>query len=180
LASAGTAAWNGKLEVKGTFTQTPTGSLRMFIDGPVQQLNYSFLQVDQTASLSGTLEIVLEPELNGGYLPSVGDKFDMIFASEGITLPNGPLTIETFVTEDGAPYLTALGVTLLPYSSGYAADPNVLEQIPENLFTYAIIDNGTTLEVTMVESLPEPASLTFVIMAGAMLIRRQRCHRLAE
>lgn len=138
----GTATWDGRLDVTGTYTQASTGALRLFIAGETQGQTYSYLNVGQSAALEGTLQIVVQPELLD-YLPAVGTTFDMIRAAGGITIPNG-LQIRPLMTAAGA---ARLGISLPSFSSGYAADPNQLVMLPDGVFSYQLVDSGRSLQI---------------------------------
>ncbi|MCC6323157.1 MAG: hypothetical protein IT438_17165 [Phycisphaerales bacterium] len=156
-----TVAWDGQLDVTGSYSQTPTGALRLFIAGTTQGQTYSFLNVGQAAAIEGAMQIVLQPELFS-YLPRMGDTFDMVTAAGGLTLPGGPssINVRTLMTAQGAAFL---GLSLPTFNSGFAGDPNQLVSLPQNLFSYTIVD-GTTLRFTMMQDVmcpaqPAPASV---------------------
>ncbi len=145
----GTATWDGRLDVTGSFTQSITGVLRLFIAGDVQGETYSQLNIGQAANISGGLQIVLQPELYN-YLPSIGDSFDIITAAGGITLPTPPatLTVTSLMTRAGA---EQLGLSLPTFNSGFADDPNQLVSLPSNVFTYSLLPDGKTLRITLMQ-----------------------------
>lgn len=152
--SRGSIIWDGKLEVTGSFTQTSTGVMRLFIAGPTQGETYSQLAVGLGATLEGGVQIVLEPELLSSvapfpppYLPPVGTSFDMVVAEGGITLPSGGLNVTTLMTAAGA---ELLGLSLPTFNSGFEDDPNRLVVWPENAFTYELVNGGKTLRFTLV------------------------------
>jgi hypothetical protein len=162
------------LEITGTYTQTDTGALRLFIGGNQKGVTYSHLTVDSPVSLSGKIELVLEPDLFN-FLPSVGETFDLIDCPAGITIPDS-LTLLNFITQTGASYVP--GLTLTPYNSGIEGDPDQLDQIQEPIFAYSIVDNGTELEATLVEPVPEPKSwmllIGFAIPILALPLQRRK------
>jgi hypothetical protein len=175
VGNSGTVSWDGKLEVTGNYSQTSTGVLRLFVAGHDQGTTYSLLQVDQHISLSGTLQVVLEPDLFH-FLPVAGQTFDMIVGQQGISL-DGSLSLQTLVTSAGAAeLLSEYGVSIAPYLSPYAADPNSLYVVSPGLFTYGLVDRGTTLELTFT-GVPEPSTAVLSIMgvvAIAGMTRRNR------
>ncbi len=142
----GTIRLDSLLEVTGPITQSATGITRLFIAGTTRGQTYSALDSGQTISLDGGIQVVLRPEMFG-YTPSIGDTFDVMYAPGGITLPDGSIELSTFLTPSGA---TALGLTLPPYLSPFPADPDTLVQFPSSLFSYSIVNGGTTLRLTMV------------------------------
>ena len=152
----GTLAVDASLAVTGSYAQTSTGALRLFVGGNTPAKlggsqsggSYSQLFVGQAVSLDGTLEIVLQPELFAqfNYAPKVGDTFDFVTAAGGITLAPG-LKYETFVTQAGQSQIK--GLSLYDYTSGIASDPDALVGISDTLFSYALIDGGTVLEATL-------------------------------
>jgi hypothetical protein len=127
----GTFAVDASLEVTGTYTQTETCSLRMFVGGndaasfgPSKSGGtYSQLFVHKAVSLDGSLQIVLQPELFNrfDYDPKLGDTFDFVISDESITLAP-TLNFDTFVTAAGASMLT--GLTLAAFDSGISSDPD--------------------------------------------------------
>jgi hypothetical protein len=143
----GTAAWDGRLDVSGSYTQTATGVLRLFIAGPTQGETYSFLNIGQAANIQGSLQVVLQPELLN-FVPAVGNSFDMVFAQGGITLPQ-TLTIQPLMTLAGA---QQLGLTLPTFDSGFASDPNQLVVLPQGTFSFQLVDANRTLRITLDQS----------------------------
>ncbi len=142
----GTIRLDSLLEVTGPVTQSVTGITRLFIAGNTRGQTYSAMDSGQTISLDGGIQVVLRPEMFG-YTPSIGDTFDVMYAPGGITLPDGSIELSTFLTPSGA---SALGLTLPPYLSPFPADPDTLVQFPSSLFSYSIVNGGTTLRLTMV------------------------------
>jgi hypothetical protein len=152
ITTSGTARWDGQLDVTGSFTQTETGKLRLFIAGESRGETYSFLNVGTTVALDGELQIVLDPALLG-YVPEVGDTFDMIQAGQGITVSPSGLSIRTLMTATGA---ASLGLSLPTFESGFAADPNQLVELPSNLFHVDLVNEGRTLRVSMIAPVCAP------------------------
>ena len=83
----------GTLQVTGTYQQTTAGTLKVGLGG-LAAGQFDRLQITGTATLGGTLDV----ELVGGFLPVVGNTFDILtFASRvgdfgtisGLTLPAG-------------------------------------------------------------------------------------------
>jgi hypothetical protein len=138
-------------------------------------VTYSFLNVTQTVNLSGQLEIVLQPDLLG-FVPTLGEKFDLITAAGGITL-NPNLQLIDLVTVAADSYVSQLPVSV--FNSGITNDPDHLFQINETVFDVALVDNNTTLEATVVEELavPEPASIGGLILLGSAAMMRRRRRR---
>jgi hypothetical protein len=162
VAVNGTLTWDGQLSVNGAYTQASSGSVRLFIAGPAVGETASRLTVGQTATLSGTLQVILQPELLG-FTPSVGDSFDLVTAADGIVLPTLPnsLQVQTLMTSAGA---ARLGITLPVYTSGTAGDPNSLVSLPPNMFNISLVNNGRTLRATLINPIcaatvgPEPVT----------------------
>lgn len=148
VVSNGSLSWDGRLDVTGFFDQTSTGVLRMYIAGTVQGETYSYLHVGTTANIEGKLQIVLQPELFH-FLARAGDSFDLVTSVSGLTL--GPVfNVQTLMTAQGAAYL---GLSLPPFDSEFAGDLDQLVSIPQNLFSYSVVNGGTTLRVTMSQSI---------------------------
>jgi len=181
LGNAGTLAWDARLDVTGDFTQTSTGVLREYIAGNNQGATYSFLNVDQHVALDGILQLVLRPELFD-YLPDSGDAFDVIHGGQGISFPNGTITLQTLVTSGGVTSLLAkfplLADALTPFATPFAGDPDDLFLIDPTLFSYSLVDDGHTLRVAMFAPVPEPASWVLLLLgssaAAICLLRRRR------
>ncbi|CAN5871099.1 hypothetical protein BH11PLA1_BH11PLA1_15530 [soil metagenome] len=153
---AGTAAFTGSVGVTGSFTQAPTGELRLFIAGATAGELYSRLNVGQAAALEGFIQVVLQPE-TFEFVPDAGATFDMIRAEGGITLPTLPatLTIRPLMTAAGA---VRLGLTLPPFVSAFAADPNQLVELPAGTFTLGLAEDSKVLRITMVQAVCETAA----------------------
>ena len=171
----GVFAVDASLEVTGSFTQTDTGALRLFVGGnqaadfDVSRTggSYSQLFVDQAVTLDGALQIVLQPELfsSFSYTPHVGDTFDFVTGLGGITLTSG-LQYNFFVTQAGASFFNWLALS--PYDSGILGDPDTLYQINQNLFRFDLVNGNKVLRGTLLSSLtgsspsspvPEPSIL---------------------
>lgn len=63
------------------FTQAPSGGLEIELQGLVQGGSYDWLKVGDNASLAGLLEVALL----GGYLPTIGDTYQVLTAGSGIS-----------------------------------------------------------------------------------------------
>jgi len=70
----------GVLTIDGAYTQTPSGDLMVEIGGPVAGDDYDTLTVTGTATLDGILWVVLVD----GFVPSVGDTFDVVVGGSGL------------------------------------------------------------------------------------------------
>ena len=140
MPNAGTIRFDASLQITGSFKQQATGALRMFIGGnQMPGQSYSQLIVGQDVSLAGAIELVLQPEFFStfSYTPKVGDTFDLIKATGGITIAATGLNLLTLLTNEGAGLLG--GLTLTHYDSGITADPDQLQQISETLFQLDLI-----------------------------------------
>ena len=70
---------SGELNVGGDYTQTDAGRLQIEISGPAQGTGYDLLSVGGTATLGGTLEVIVD-----GYSPSLGEEFVFLTADNWI------------------------------------------------------------------------------------------------
>ena len=133
-----------------------TGALRLYVEGNAGTA-YSQLHGDQTVTLSGTLQIVLKPELfaQSGYTPHAGDTFDFVTGLGGILLDSS-LAYEFLVDQAGADLLSWLHLT--PFSSGIAGDTDILYLISEDLFSFYLADGGTVLRGVALAALAGPSS----------------------
>ena len=184
----GTLAFDADLEVTGSFTQTETGALRLFIGGDEPGVSYSQLIVGQEVLLDGELQIVLQPELfeTFDYTFDLGDTFDFIVAEGGITLGED-LSIRNFVTEAGQAAFSDF--TLTEYDSGISSDPDQLLEfmfefggsdmgLMSRLFSLQLVEGDTILRATAVanaNAIPEPSSMILLslgIIAAASSRRR--------
>jgi hypothetical protein len=192
----GTLALDADLEVTGSYTQTDTGALRLFIGGDRPGVTYSQLIVGEEVVLDGELQLVIQPELFGltEYTFDLNDTFDFIVADGGITIAEG-LSIQNFVTAAGASAFS--GFTLSEYDSGISSDPDDLFLIDEPLFMFELANesfgtnllalslagDGTILRATVIATtaIPEPGSLYLLALAGvAVGTHRQRCSLYCE
>ncbi len=162
--------YDASLEITGSFTQTETGKLRLFIGGDEKGVTYSHLGVGMAVTLSGELQLVLQPDLFG-FLPTYGETFDLIDSPAGITIPTS-LPLVSFVTQSGASYVPSL--TLIPFDSGIANDPDHLFGITETIFTYELVNDGKTLRATYVGPIPEPGMFGLLAAGTAVLLQRRR------
>jgi hypothetical protein len=167
---SGTLGLDASLEVTGSYTQTETGALRLFIAGAVHEPGnelYSVLTVGEGVTLAGSLQIVLQPDLFG-YLPSFGDTFDVIRSPAGITL-DPELVLLSLVTQDGAAYLAGLGVTQSPFDSGFTNDPDHLNLLDPGLWQISLVENDTILRLQFI-GVPEPSSIALAAVAALTLV----------
>lgn len=173
VASEGVVRFDASLEITGSFEQRETGALRVFVAGDDQPgVNYSQLKVGEEVALDGALELVFEPALFGefGYLPQVGDTFDLITSPVGITIAVGGLRLRNFIPASDQNLIT--GATLTSFSSGIASDPDQLLEIEETLFRVDLVEQGTVLRATLIAPLvivPEPAGDILLIIVAATL-----------
>lgn len=144
FSQGGHLSFDATLEVTGSFTQTETGVLRMFIAGDQPGETFNQFLIGETATIDGAVQIVLDP-LMFGFTPSVGESFDMVIADGGITLAPG-LELKTMMTAAGA---QAMGLSLTSYVSPFLMDPDELVEFPASLFDVALVNSGTTLRFTM-------------------------------
>jgi hypothetical protein len=181
----GTLEFDASLDVSGNYTQTSTGSLRLFIAGTAAGVDYSQLRVGQQVTIDGHLEIVLQPELfrQFSFEPTNGETFDIITATGGITLAPG-LQVSSLVTAAGASDRTVQGLTLTPFNSGIASDPDNLLLIGSQLFSVALAQNNTVLRATYLgptiqglAAVPFPTwalspLVIMLVLLGARVLRR--------
>jgi hypothetical protein len=176
----GTIRFDASLEITGSYEQRDTGALRLFIAGnDLPGENYSQLIVGQDVTLAGAIELVFDLELFStfGYVPMVGDTFDIIIAEGGISFADGGLDLRNFVTVAGSELVA--GVTLTDYDSGIAADPDHLLQIQETIFRLDLVENDTILRATLIAPIafvPEPTSLLLLSLGVLALINFNRRH----
>ena len=167
----GAVGYDASLAITGSYTQTETGQLRLFIGGDEKGVTYSHLGVVEMVTLSGEIQLVLTPDLFG-FLPMFGETFDLIESPAGISIPDG-LLLTSFVTALGASYVPEWSLT--PYVSGIENDPDDLKQIGEPIFTYQLVEEGTVLRATYVGTVPEPSiGILFAAGAAALIGRRRR------
>lgn len=66
----------GQLTIAGDYRQTATGLLVMELGGLNRSVRYDVLDITRTAYLAGTLEV----RLISGFLPAIGDEFNLLHA----------------------------------------------------------------------------------------------------
>lgn len=71
----------GTLNISGNYTQGPLGTLLIELEGTTQGTGYDFLNISGTATLGGLLDV----NLLGSFIPSIGDEFDILKAASGIS-----------------------------------------------------------------------------------------------
>lgn len=99
-----------------------TGALDLQLGGYTQGVTYDLLDVNDVASLGGTLEV----DLVNGFMPSIGDQFTVITAGGGVTGAFANLTSDDpglNYTVDYGPgnNLVRLTITSVPEPGGIAA-----------------------------------------------------------
>ncbi|MDA0657389.1 MAG: aspartyl protease family protein [Planctomycetota bacterium] len=70
----------GALTISGIFATSADSTMRFELGGNLPSTGYDQLIVDHTASLQGTLEVLLSP----GFVPQIGDAFSLILAHQGL------------------------------------------------------------------------------------------------
>ncbi|MEO1041471.1 MAG: hypothetical protein AAFX52_04205 [Pseudomonadota bacterium] len=127
----------------------------------------------------GELQIVFAAEnfnFTSGYVPTVGDTFDLVVASGGITLGND-FSISAFVFDDSSSIFE--GDFLLEFfDSGFAGDPDSLLKFAGNLFDFDLVNGDTILRATLLagvsEEIPVPgAALLFASGLLGLRLRRK-------
>ena len=78
----------GKLTLLGDFKQEADGIVEIEIDGLTAETEYDVLNITGSGTFNGTLEVIM------GFLPTVGDQFDVITAGN-ITACSFPTFVET-------------------------------------------------------------------------------------
>ncbi len=153
----GTTTWDGVLDVSGTLEQTESGVLRLFVAGNAPGDEHSLLHIGDSASIGGTIQIIIDPLLFGN-TPSVGQSFDLIVADGGITASPG-LVVQTLMTAEGA---AAMGLDIDPFETSFGMDPDAFVVFPASLFDVALASDGTTLRFTMTLPIcaPQPIATT--------------------
>jgi hypothetical protein len=170
---------DASLEVTGSFTQTETGALRLFIAGDVHEPGnerYSVLTVGDGVSLAGSLQVVLQPELFG-FIPQLGDTFDVIYSPAGISL-DPDLELLSFVTQAGGGIFDAPGILQSPYVSNYTNDPDRLNLLNPNVWRLSLVENDTILRLEFV-AVPEASSLALAGIGATCLVAWRARRRLA-
>lgn len=70
----------GTLTISGTFANSADSTMQFELGGKIPGTGYDQLIVDHTASLQGTLAVLLSP----GFVPKIGDAFSLILANQGL------------------------------------------------------------------------------------------------
>jgi hypothetical protein len=176
----GTFAFDASLEVTGNYRQEDSGALRLFLGGDQPGITYSQLLVGQQVDLSGAVQVVLLGERfkDFKYTPQIGDSFDFVKASGGISL-SPTLKYEFFVTEAGKHLFPQFG-SLTAYNSGISGDPDRLYRVNQTLFSFQLAEDGKLLRGTLTAAIapvPEPSSYLMLgggLLALQLLMRRRR------
>jgi hypothetical protein len=71
----------GTLNISGDYTQDALGKLLIELAGYTQGTEYDFLNITGKATLAGTLDV----QLWGGFVPKIGDTFDILHAGSGVS-----------------------------------------------------------------------------------------------
>jgi Aspartyl protease len=74
----------GKLEIEGRFASDSAGTLAIELGGLIAATQYDQLAVDGSVALAGNLAVSLANLGGGSFVPSVGDAFTIITATEGV------------------------------------------------------------------------------------------------
>jgi Bacterial Ig-like domain (group 3) len=168
------------LTIKGSYTQSATGSLNIAIGGTIAGSQYSQLAVSGASSLSGTVNVAL---ING-FQPALGNTFQpLTFASSsgafgfynGIVLGNRLLLDPTLnptnltLTVQPAVTTTTLAAPPSPSVSGQsvtftaavtvALPPTTIDPVPTGVVTF--YDNGTSIGTGMLSVVSGQDQATF-------------------
>ena len=126
------------------YTMQEAGTYLVEINGLIQGTDYDWVDVTGAALLDGTVAI----DLLDGFTPTATDYFDVLTASEGITLG------ATFTLDGGT------------------------SELPEGWnWTYSLVDlgdAGQTLRIQAVSSVPEPSMIALLVglIVGIQAFRR--------
>jgi RHS repeat-associated protein len=115
----------GILTIQGNYTQTSQGTLNITIGGTTAGTDYNQLTVTGLATLDGTLNV----ELTNGYMPNVGDSFQVLlfgsrsgdFAAENGLNLGGGLQLDPEYSASGLTLVTT--ATNPPPPGGGASSP---------------------------------------------------------
>jgi len=151
IGNSGVFATDGSLEVTGTFTQTSTGMLRLFIEGENPGIDYSQLTVGDTVDLDGELQVVLNQAKFDPFSLDVGDTFDLVridpaVSGKVITL-RPSFSYRVMATQKIEDQMIAAGLTTSPYV-GLENDPDKLVELDGNLFSFALAEGDTVMRAT--------------------------------
>jgi len=162
--NGGTFSTDASLEVTGTFTQTSTGTLRLFAEGEEAGVSYSQLIVGDMVTLDGEIQLVLDQAEYGLFTLNPGDTFDVVVINPDVTgkvitlqAGLGYRILATAAIQSQAD-IAALSPTA--YVPTQANDPDVLVELPSGLFTFTLVENDTVLRATYQGSTPLPAPTT--------------------
>ena len=122
----------GVLHVAGNFTQQATGLLQIELGGTAFAA-YDHLEVFQTATLAGTLDV----DLIGGFMPSAGDEFTVLSFNSRV----GDFTTYTGLNLGGGltlmPVFSATSLTLIAMASSLQGDANTDGKV--NIFDINVV-----------------------------------------
>jgi len=162
--NGGTFSTDASLEVTGTFTQTATGTLRLFAEGEEAGVSFSQLIVGDTVTLDGEIQLVLDQAEYGLFTLNPGDTFDVVVINPDVTgkvitlQPGLGYRILATAAIQSQADIAALSPTA--YTPTQANDPDVLVELPSGLFTFTLVENDTVLRATYQGSTPLPTPTT--------------------
>jgi len=162
--NGGTFSTDASLEVTGTFTQTATGTLRLFAEGEEAGVSFSQLIVGDTVTLDGEIQLVLDQAEYGLFTLNPGDTFDVVVINPDVTgkvitlQPGLGYRILATAAIQSQADIAALSPTA--YVPTQANDPDVLVELPSGLFTFTLVENDTVLRATYQGSTPLPTPTT--------------------
>ncbi len=109
----------GKLEIEGRFASDSAGTLAIDLGGLIAATQYDKLAVDGSVAIAGTLAVALADLGGGTFVPSVGDAFTIITATDAISGSFG-----TLVAPGGYNWNLTYGTNSVTLSIGVPGDYN--------------------------------------------------------
>jgi uncharacterized delta-60 repeat protein len=161
--NSATFSTDGSLEITGTFTQSGTGTLRLFAEGEEPGVSYSQLTVRDNVSLDGEIQLVLDQAEYGLFSLQPGDSFDLVridpeVADRFINLEPG-ISFQVLATQAIESQINAAGLATSAYTPTETNDPDTLVELGSGLFSFVLEENGTILRATFQGTSPPNGDL---------------------
>ncbi len=169
--------------VNGDFVQN-SGTLEMQIGGDLAGTQYDRLVVNDSATLGGTLSV----ELVNGFTPNLGQKFDLIFAGNGLTDTFEALSLPVLQNGMWSPVYTATSLSLFVTLQGDfngdrvvdAADYVVWRKGLGSIDEYNMWRSHFGQSIASGEggnsSVPEPSGLLMTTICALLALSARRRH----
>jgi hypothetical protein len=152
----------GAISISGNYAQTSAGTLNIELDGTGAG-QFSVLNIGATATLGGTLNVTL----GGGFVPAVGNAFQIMTFTEGNGGTN--FATETGLSQGSVFLQPNLQPTINPFNLTLNAITSTVTLTPNSLNFNNVLVNSTsaTMSASLTNNTGGPITINTITPSGA-------------